>query len=57
MLVQGYISVLDEDLWIAQEKIGSALADGDDSAANQNEMLKAAAKQVSIILLSIRVFV
>ena len=45
--LQGYISVLDEDLGKAQERIGSALADDDDSAAKQNEMLKAAAKQVS----------
>lgn len=49
--MQGYISVLDEDLWKAQEKIGSALADDDNSAASQNEMLKAAAQQVGITLL------
>ena len=47
VILQGYISVLDEDLGKAQERIGSALADDDYSAAKQNEMLKAAAKQVS----------
>lgn len=46
-VVQGYISVLDEDLGKAQERIGSVLAVDDHSTARQNEMLKAAANQVT----------
>ena len=47
--LQGYISLLDEDLGKAQERIGSVLADDDNSSAKQNEMLKAAAKQVRLL--------
>ena len=47
--LQGYISLLDEDLGKAQERIGSALADDHNSSAKQNEMLKAAAKQVGLL--------
>ena len=39
--------MLDEDLGKAQERIGSVLAVDETSAARQNEMLKAAAKQVT----------
>ncbi len=46
-VLQTYISALDEDLGKAQARMDIILGADNSSAAKQNELLKAAAKQVT----------
>lgn len=47
--LQTYISALDEDLGRAQARMDIILGADNSSTAKQNEMLKAAAKQVTVL--------